>query len=203
MRGFFIEDNERLQFDFNSTEVREPNLQNVLKCPVWQNLDLIFQVHVFSRWSPGFRVNQLENKKCRSDRHHFPVGVLASCNLPPLPGSSCPLCGCQSLWHYFPSSSTWVFSISNLCRSSPVQLWFLHVPWWQLLLWWAPTISHPELLHCDGRCSWAFPLLIKRSWMSSARTWTTLSVTPLACRNVLQGITMVCNSFHELLSLCF
>lgn len=33
--------------------------------------------------------------------------------------------------------------------------------------------------------SWAFPLLITVGWMSSAGTWTTLAVSPLACRNQL------------------
>lgn len=95
MRGFFIEDAECLQFDLDSVEVSQPKLQNILKCPVRENSDLIFQAHVRSRRSPSFQVKRLENTKRASDSHHCPVGFLASCNSPPLPGSSCPPCRCQ------------------------------------------------------------------------------------------------------------
>lgn len=142
MRGFFIEDAECLQFDLDSVEVSQPKLQNILKCPVRENSDLIFQAHVRSRRSPSFQVKRLENTKHASDSHHCPVGFLASCNSPPLPGSSCPPAD-ASVALFPPPRGIRAFSSINHCRSSPVPCWFLRVPWGHPLLWWAPTVSRP------------------------------------------------------------
>lgn len=132
-----------------------------------------------SRFSSSWKI------RYTNDRHYFPVGFLAVSNLPPLTGSSWPCCRCQSAWHNSPPSKVGVFSSINCCHSSPAPFWCLRVPSWQN----CSSDERPPWAvqsHCGVLAgSWALPPLIKMSWMSSARTWTTLSVSPLARRNQL------------------
>lgn len=141
MRGFFIEDAECLQFDLDSVEVSQPKLQNILKCPVRENSDLIFQAHVRSRRSPSFQVKRLENTKLMTviivRLVFWPAVIHLPFQAPPVPPAD------ASVALFPPPRGIRAFSSINHCRSSPVPCWFLRVPWGHPLLWWAPTVSRP------------------------------------------------------------